>query len=115
MARSSIPVTRLTFDDSGVDPTSTEVASDSVEKHYVENNGRVILQVRNEDTVSRTVTFETTHTVDGLAVADRTLTIAAGVEKYVGPFPRSIYNDGSEHLLVDPSTSSVLKFRAFRF
>lgn len=56
------------------------------------NDGRTVLYVKNGAT-SCDVTFETAKTVDGLAVADLTVTVGANKEFCIGPFPPNIYND----------------------
>lgn len=57
------------------------------------NTGQEILVVKNGGGAGITVTITTPATVDGLAVADLTATIAAGETRSIGPFPPSIYND----------------------
>lgn len=44
----------------------------------------MVLVVKNGDSVSHTVTLATPGTVDGLAISDRTVTVAAGDEEYIG-------------------------------
>ena len=47
-------------------------------------------------------------TVDGLAIADLSVSIADGVKKAIGPFPRSVYNDSDGDVTVTfDATSSV--------
>lgn len=122
MARHDIPVTKLV--PTGIDPEASESLSVAADDHSFVNNGRTILQVRNTVGTSRVVTIETPGTVDGLAVAERTVTVGAGKTAYIGPFPRSIYNgndpDNSngnqrDRVLVDVANSDGdLAFRAFR-
>jgi hypothetical protein len=45
-----------------------------------------ILIVRNASTAAITVTLITGGTVDGLAIADTTVTVAAGADVMIGPF-----------------------------
>lgn len=124
MARTDIPVVKLV--NTGIDPEGTEVASVPATDHSFINDGRTILQIRNTVGTSRVITFETPNTVDGLAVADRTVTVQAGKTAFVGPFPRGIYNGvdpdlsgdgGTRHdrVLVDVANSNGdLAFRAYR-
>ena len=51
-----------------------------------------MLHVTNGSGGSLTVTIVTPGTSDGLAVADRTVTIPNGEERVIGPFLRAIYN-----------------------
>lgn len=59
------------------------------------NTGKELLLVdhTNSGGSSVTLTITTTATQDGLAVADRTVTIAAGERHLLGPFPKALYND----------------------
>ena len=67
--------------------TSTTVppltASD---RFQIPNNGTVQILVKNGATAS-IITVETPSTVDGLAVADREVTVAADTDVIIGPFP----------------------------
>lgn len=66
----------------------------------------VLLLAKNADSVSHTVTLATPQTVDGLAVTDRAVTIAAGAEWLI-PVP-DLYKDPSDglaHISYDGVTS----------
>lgn len=83
MPRVAVPVTQATR--AGVTLTST--TGDPVNNHYVVNDGRTAVIVENTgSTVSRTVTFRLTRTVDGFAVTPRTETLAFGEKQLFGPF-----------------------------
>jgi len=88
---------------SGRDLTAvkTTVAIDN--DYYFPNNGQVGLYVKNATGSTVTVTTETPNTVDGLAVADKTSTLATAKEALLGPFPPNIYNDedGKVHVAFD--------------
>ena len=62
---------------------------------YFANTGTEYIHVKNADAEPHTVTIATQVTVDGLAVAERTLTVASGEEKICGPFPRNTYSDAN--------------------
>ncbi|HUM37545.1 MAG TPA: hypothetical protein PLQ85_11800 [Anaerolineae bacterium] len=62
--------------------------------YFFRNNGRALLHVANGTGSTVTLTFETPQTVDGLAIADRTATLATGKAAVFGPFPPAIYNNG---------------------
>jgi len=55
------------------------------------------------------LTFKTPGTVDGLDIAEMTVTVTASatVGELIGPFPPSIYNqsDGTVHVTPDDHTS----------
>ena len=76
----------------GLSPTLGAANTDG---SYVPNNGRVFLDVRNVNAAARNVTIATPGTVDGLAVADRTVNVAIGSvtpqQKLIGPFPPETY------------------------
>ncbi len=57
------------------------------------NTGVELVAFKNASVGDITVTFVTPVTVDGLAVADRTVVVAAASTKLVGPFPPGWYND----------------------
>jgi hypothetical protein len=58
------------------------------------NTGKEYLHFKKSGAGDCTVTLKTPGTVDGLAVADRTVTVPATTgEKIIGPFPVAIYND----------------------
>lgn len=57
------------------------------------NTGVELVVFKNASVGDITVTIATPVTIDALAVADRTITVAAGTSKLVGPFPPGWYND----------------------
>jgi hypothetical protein len=73
-------------------------------QHGFANDGRIFAQVKNTNAAVRTVTVQTPGTVDGLAVAERTVNIPATTgDVMIGPFPPSAYNqaDGQVYLDID--------------
>lgn len=72
------------------------------------NDGQVFVEVVNAHVSNpRTITFVTQATVDGQAVADRTVTVAAATRRFVGPFPPGQYNDGNDRVVVTYSDSAA--------
>lgn len=59
------------------------------------NDGRTFVEVINGGGSDDIITFTTPATVQGVAIADPTVTVAAGARKCIGPFPTSIFNDAS--------------------
>lgn len=51
----------------------------------------VFLYIKNAHSVPTVLTFQTGGTVDGLAVADPTLSVANGTEVLIGPIPAGVY------------------------
>jgi len=83
--------------------------------YKVRNSGRVILHFLKGAAVDCVVTIPTPKTVAGLAVADTAVTVPATTgDKFIGPFPRDLYNDGSNDISftlsdVDTLTVAVLE------
>lgn len=89
-------------------------AAANVDGHSVPNEGRTWLHVKAGVTPV-TVTLETPGTVDGLAVADRTVVVAASSERLIGPCPPGIYNQpGTGELFVNFDQVSGITIAAFR-
>lgn len=60
----------------------------------VRNTGRMLLHFKKSGAGACIVTIQTPGNVDGLAIAERTVTIPATTgDKFIGPFPPNIYND----------------------
>lgn len=96
---------------SGLKPS---LAAANADGNYFDNNGRVYLEVKNDDTASKTVTIQTPGTVDGLAIADLEVTVTAGESRKIGPFPTNIYNDANGRVNVSYSDVTSVTVGAFR-
>lgn len=74
------------------------LAAANADGHLVDNQGdrRMFIVVRNGGGSEVTVTVASPVTVDGLAVADLGVSIPAGGERWIGPFPASIYNSAGQ-------------------
>lgn len=91
MPRVNLPHTNISR--TGIAP-GAEVNGDPANNHSTANDGRVVLLVRNSGTtVNRVVTFPISKTVDGQAVASRTVSIPQSTSRYIGPFPPGDYGD----------------------
>lgn len=77
--------------------TVSYTAGDAANGHEFNNDGETkIVHVKNGGVGTLTITIPTPGTVDGLAIADRTVTVGAGVEMFIGPFKNSRYgNNGA--------------------
>lgn len=82
-------VTRL---GDGLLPTYRGISS-TTEDFFIPNDGKVYLHFRKTSTGDSDITFNTYSTVDGLAVADHEIEVSANSERFVGPFPTTIYNN----------------------
>lgn len=64
--------------------------------YLIRNPGNVILHIKKSGAGTCTLTVITPNTVDGLTVADLAVTIPATTgDKFIGPFPPNIYNNGN--------------------
>jgi hypothetical protein len=115
MAKTTLTVNQLDRDGLDLD---TALGAANADGSYFVNDGRVIIAVKNTDSGTPVVTFETPNLVDGLAIADLTLTMAAGNvtpdHKLIGPFPPSIYNDAQGRVEVEFSAVTNLSIAAIR-
>jgi hypothetical protein len=102
VARVDVPLTQITR--AGIAPAA-EVTGDAVNNHTVNNDGAVFLLAHNTGATTRVLTIHLPQTVDGQAVASRTVSLAAGVSRYVGPFPVSEYG---EDVLVDVAHAELV-------
>ncbi len=59
--------------------------------HQFPNDERTVLVVDNASASPTTLTIATTATVDGFAVADLSVVVAAGTRKVFGPFRQSTF------------------------
>ena len=74
-----------------------------------------LLFVKNASASSLTVTLKVNVSVDGTAVADKTVTVAAGATKVIGPFPRYIYHQSDDTVHVDFSATASITFGVIKF
>jgi len=95
----------------GVVPTATAIPADGVS---FKNNNVEFLLLNNTHTATVVVTIKTDFTADGLAIADRTITMGIGEERIVGPFPSSPYNKDGGDIEVDAATADVVKCSVFK-
>ena len=73
------------------------------------NTGAEWIEVNNGGGTSTTVSVAYTYTHDGQTVPPKTVAIAAGARKKIGPFPTNWFNDGSSKVAITYSgnTTSV--------
>lgn len=95
----------------GLTPTYATAASGG---DTFENNGTEIVQVWNDHaSAARTVTFATSQTVEGLAVADRAITItAANDSAIIGPFNKAVY--GSTVAITYSDSAADMRIGVFK-
>lgn len=81
---------------------------------FANSTGDVIFQIINANANTVNVTFATTKTVDGLAVADKTVSVNTNTTFLIGPFPADTYNDGNNLVQVTYSEVGSVTVAAFR-
>lgn len=86
----------------GIDLTSVAVSAAGGGDQFA-NSGQEQFFIKNGDASPHTVTFATPLTVDGQAVADRTVTVPAGHSMLIGPFRPAYYNDTNGNVQVSYS------------
>lgn len=87
MARVNLPHITGTADGA----TVTMVTGDATNNHSTNNDGKVRILLVNTGGSSRTATFITQTTVDGLAVADKVVTVAANGTRWTKAWPVATY------------------------
>lgn len=104
MARGVLTAINVTGSGPDISPATT---GDAANGHQVSNqDGRVYIHAKNTNSGStaRTITFTTTGTVAGLAIADVTHSLAAGALGFFGPFDRQAFG---KTLLIDVSNAEL--------
>lgn len=108
MARSVLNVQAVSR--AGLNPVYS--AADVANGHEFDNSsGKVVLHVKNGGAGATVVTIQTPGTVDGLAIADLTVSVPAAGERFIGFFPKNIYNQSGGNLVyvnLDVGTSVTL-------
>lgn len=105
MARTNIAATQASRAGT-VLPAAT--AGDVVNGNSTANDGRVVLIVNNTGASSRTMTFTTARTIDGLTNPVRSEAIPAGETQVFGPFDPNdygttlAYNADNAELTINP-------------
>ena len=88
MARSELAVQPVSRQ--GLDPVYTAA---NVDGHSVQNDGRMLLHVKN-GAVEVILTLFIARTVDGQPVVSILATVPDSGERFIGPFPAEVYNQG---------------------
>ncbi len=111
MPRTALTVTEISR--TGVDRPSQAVGDVANGNSIAGNDGRVFLEVTNDDAATQTVTIQTPGTIDGLAIADLVVSLAAAAVKLIGPLSPTTFNQSDGLVYVDPSDAD-LKFRVYK-
>tara|TARA_Y100000593_G_scaffold4213_2_gene8329 strand:- start:435 stop:764 length:330 start_codon:yes stop_codon:yes gene_type:complete len=97
---------------SGVSVTTQ--AADVAGDEFVNENGRTNFEVNNGSGSSIDVTIITQTTVDGLAVADRVISVGAGERFIVNKLASGTYNDSDGNVQVTYSAVTSVTVAAWK-
>lgn len=79
------------------------------------NTGTEFLYVDNQHgSTPCTVGLDIQLSVDGQTVPDKTVVVAAGAKKLIGPFPTATYNDGNSRAKVTYTSVASVKVAALK-
>jgi hypothetical protein len=99
---SAITVTQsLGYDDTALAFQSVWVGGDTLV-----NNGRTFLVFRNSSGSSCTATLDTPATINGLAIANPTVTVTNANDMVLGPFDPTIFNTAAGQVAITYSGST---------
>ncbi len=111
MAR--IALTPLVATRAGIAETLSAV--DAGLQHSFDNTlGDNLLIVKNGGASPITVTLKIAPVMDGAAVTSKTVSVAAGAQMIIGPFPTGLYNQSDQAVYVDFSASASVTVAALR-
>ncbi len=97
---------------SGVSVTTQ--AADVAGDEFVNENGRTAFEVNNGSGSSVDVTIITQATVDGLAVADRVISVGAGERYIINQLASGTYNDSNGNVQVTYSSVTSVTVAAWK-
>lgn len=110
MPRETLAVERVNVD--GLAATYTAANADG---HAVPWSESMLIHIRNGDTAEKTITIPTPQTVGGLDVAERTRSIPAGGEVFIGRFlARETYRQDDGTVWIDYSATTSVDIAALR-
>ena len=109
MARTALSVQEI--DLTGLSPTYSDANADG---HSITNTGDVFLHVKNASASDITVTCQTPAKIEGIDIAEITVTVAASGEKMIGPFNPTIFNQSDGSVYVDYSATASVTVAAVR-
>ena len=111
MARGVVTVQETSRD--GLTPTY--VAADATNGHEFTGSQKEVIHVKNGNASDVVMTVVTNMTQDGLAVADKTITIPAGEERICGAWLKSVYHGPSASLVqFDFDIDTSVTFSVFK-
>ena len=114
MAR--LPLTVQAVAVTGLSLAADAMGAANADGFSVMNDGdkRTFFMCKNASGAPITLTIQTYATRDGLAVAERTIAVAAGARVITGPFSAALYNRTDGLVYVDFSAVTSVTFGAYR-
>lgn len=90
--------------------TAADVANGN---KFTNSIGRSFILARNSGVTTRTVTVDCPATVDGLAVADLTVSLTSGAEKLIGPFTANFHQPSVTNIVYVSADHAEVLFGIF--
>jgi hypothetical protein len=109
MARTALTLKVLSR--AGVD---SALAAANADGHFFVNSGKEFIEVENASASPITVTIPIPKTVDGQALAAKTVAVPASGKRSIGPFIPDIYNQAGGVVHVDFSAVATVTCAAFQ-
>ena len=78
------------------------------------NDGDIIVHVKNGSGGDIVLTVPTPAKAGGMEIADQVITITAGEERFVGPFPTAYFNQTDGQVYLDWASVTSLTFALVR-
>lgn len=89
--------------------TVSLTAAQTTDGNSAPNDGNTYFEVKVATAGACTVTVQTPGTVDGLAIADRTISVPGTTgDKVFGPFPPDKYNQADGSIYIDVSKACTI-------
>lgn len=110
---SAVAVTVQEILRAGLDISTLPVTPTATHGNKIPNDGRTFVLIKNGSASPITATIETPGSVDGMALADLTVTINAGVTMAIGPFT-SNFNQSDGYVWVVLSAVTSVTMGAYR-
>ena len=115
MAHADVTVTVQQIDNDGMSLSYNSTNIYSTNTYIASNDGRLFLHFKKTGAGAATVTIATPQTVQGIAIADRTVTVAATTgDVMVGPFSPTLFNDANGNISFTVSDSAGFSQAAIR-
>lgn len=109
MPRAALVVQTIEVD--GLEPTYT--AAEAAGNSFA-NTGDQFLHVKNGSAADVDVTVQTPAKVGGIDIEEVVVTVTAGEERMIGPFPPGVFNQASGEVYVDYEDETTVTVAAFK-